>query len=205
MSAMDGACRILVIGGYGGFGARLSRRLSAHGHRVIVAGRSADRAAAFAATLAGGEGVALDTRSPDLGERIAATGAQVVVDAAGPFQQAEPRVAHAALAAGIDYCDLADARDFVCAIATLDRGAKAIDVAILSGASSVPALSGAVVRHLAEGMQRLASVDIAISASNRGGAGASVAQAMLSYAGKRFAVPRGGRDGVPRDGRRADG
>ena len=44
--------RILVIGGYGGFGARLSRRLAAAGHHVLVAGRSADKAARFAATLA---------------------------------------------------------------------------------------------------------------------------------------------------------
>lgn len=185
--------RVLVIGGYGGFGARLSRRLAAQGHLVIVAGRSAERARAFAATFAGAEGVALDTHTPDLANRIAATGAALVIDAAGPFQQAQPWVARAALAAGIDYCDLADARDFVCGIAALDAEAKAKGIAILSGASSVPALSGAVVRHLADGMARIASVDIAISASNRGGAGASVARAMLSYAGKSFGVWRGGR------------
>ncbi len=166
----------------------------AQGHRVIVAGRSAECAAAFATTLNGAEGIALDTCSPDLAARIAATGVAVVVDAAGPFQQAEPLVARAALAVGIDFCDLADARDFVCGIAALDVAAKAKGVAILSGASSVPALSGAVVRQLTEGMERVASVDIAISASNRGGAGNSVAQAMLSYAGKSFTVSRGGRD-----------
>lgn len=135
----------------------------------------------------------LDTRAPDLVERIVATGATVVVDAAGPFQQAEPLVARAALAAGIHYCDLADARDFVCGIAALDEAAMAKGITILSGASSVPALSGAVVRHLANDMDRVASIDVAISASNRGGAGESVARAMLSYAGKPFDVWRGGR------------
>ena len=43
--------RILVIGGYGGFGARLTRRLIAAGHDVLVAGRSADKAAAFCKRL----------------------------------------------------------------------------------------------------------------------------------------------------------
>lgn len=193
MSSEVAARPVLVIGGYGGFGARLSRRLAEQGHRVIVAGRTAERAIAFAATLAGAEGMALDTRAPDLAERIALTGAATVVDAAGPFQQAGPQVACAALAAGIDYCDLADARDFVCGIAALDKEAKARGVTILSGTSSVPALSGAVVRQLAQDMERVVSVDIAISASNRGGAGASVARAMLSYAGRSFRVWRGGR------------
>lgn len=184
---------ILIIGGYGGFGSRLSRRLADRGYRLIIAGRSAERARAFAATLDGAEAMALDTRAADLAGRLAASGAAVVIDAAGPFQQAEPLVARAALAAGIDYCDLADARDFVCTIGMLDAQAKARGVAILSGASSVPALSGAVMRQLASGMQRVAAVDIVISASNRGGAGKSVARAMLSYAGQRFAVWRGGR------------
>lgn len=184
---------VLIVGGYGGFGSRLSRRLAAQGVRVIVAGRSLARARAFAATLDRAEALMLDTRAPDLAARLVASDAAVVVDAAGPFQQAEPLVARAALAAGIAYCDLADARDFVCGIAALDAEAKQRGVTILSGASSVPALSGAVVRRLAAGMERVAEVDIAISASNRGGAGASVARAMLSYVGQRFAVWRGGR------------
>ena len=40
---------ILVFGGYGGFGARLSRRLAAAGHDVVVAGRRLARAEAFCA------------------------------------------------------------------------------------------------------------------------------------------------------------
>ncbi|WP_202049671.1 hypothetical protein [Sphingomonas sp. So64.6b] len=40
---------ILVLGAYGGFGARLSRRRVAAGHHVLVAGRHLDRASAFCA------------------------------------------------------------------------------------------------------------------------------------------------------------
>ena len=40
---------MLVLGGYGGFGARLSRRLAASGYAVIVAGRSLAKAERFCA------------------------------------------------------------------------------------------------------------------------------------------------------------
>ena len=48
----------------------------------------------------------------------------------------------ACIAAGAHYLDLADARDFVARIGTLDAAARAAGVAIISGASSVPALVG---------------------------------------------------------------
>jgi NAD(P)-dependent dehydrogenase (short-subunit alcohol dehydrogenase family) len=41
--------RVLVIGGYGGLGARISMRLARAGHEVLVAGRDHGRAAAFCA------------------------------------------------------------------------------------------------------------------------------------------------------------
>ncbi len=66
-------------------------------------------------------------------------------------------------------------------------------VPVISGASSVPALSGAVIRRLAENMDRVEAVEMAISASNRSSAGASVAAAALSYAGRPIRLWRGKR------------
>ena len=92
----------------------------------------------------------------------------------------------------IPYLDLADSRDFVTGIAALNKG-PAVAVPIVSGASSVPALSGAVVRALAAGLPQVERIDIAISASNRAVAGPSVAAAILSYVGKPVRVWRGQR------------
>ena len=52
----------------------------------------------------------------------------LVVDASGPFQvYGDPyRVVRAAIAAGIDYLDLADGSDFVKGIAQLDHGREAL-------------------------------------------------------------------------------
>ena len=183
--------RILVIGGYGGFGARLSRRLLAAGHQVLVAGRSLDKAAAFCAGLEGAEPVVAD-RTNGIGMVLARERPDLVIDAAGPFQGSGYTVPEACIAMRIPYLDLADSREFVAGIGGLNKGA-AVTVPIVSGASSVPALSGAVVRSLAEGLTRVERVDIAISASNRAVAGPSVAAAILSYVGKPVRVWRGRR------------
>lgn len=182
--------RILVIGGYGGFGGRLSRRLRDAGHEVIVAGRSLDKARAFCAGEAALIPLAVD-RDKDLAPALERHCPEIVVDAAGPFQGAGLDVPRTCIAAGISYLDLADARDFVARIGELDEAARQAGVAVISGASSLPALSGAVARRLAAGMEDVRAVEIALSVSNRGGAGASAAAAILSYAGQPIRLWRG--------------
>jgi hypothetical protein len=174
---------VVVLGGYGGFGTRLSRRLARDGWRVIVAGRNLAKAQAFAATLPDGAGLAAD-RSDDLAPLLERASPALLVDAAGPFQSSTYAVPLACIAAAVAYLDLADGRDFVCGIGALDAAARAAGVPVISGASSVPALSGAVVRELAAGLDSVERIDLSISASDRATAGASVAASILSYAGK---------------------
>ena len=59
-----------------------------------------------------------------------------------PYGRDPYRVARAAIAAGAHYIDLADDGAFVAGIGALDEEAKAAGVAVISGASSVPAISG---------------------------------------------------------------
>lgn len=183
--------RVLVIGGYGGFGARLSRRLVGEGWQVLVAGRSADKARAFAAGIPGAEGLAFD-RNGDCAAQLAAIKADLVIDAAGPFQGSGYDLPRACVAAGVHYLDLADAREFVCGIGALDQAARAAGVSVIAGASSLPALSGAVVRELGAGMERIEAIDMAISATTRASSGPAVVRAALSYAGQPVKLWRGG-------------
>lgn len=184
--------RALVLGGYGGFGARLSRRLADDGWQVLVAARNLERAGRFASTLDGAEAVLAD-RDGDLAALLADTKPDLLIDCAGPFQGSGYRVPEACIAAGVHYLDIADARDFVCGIEELDEAAKAARVSVVSGASTVPALTGAVLRELAEPLERVDAVDIALSASSKSTAGRSVALAMLDTAGKPVRVRQGGR------------
>ncbi len=182
--------KILILGGYGAFGARLSRRLAGDGFGILVAGRNLEAAKALASRLPNATALQAD-RNGDIAAVLDEHRPFLLIDAAGPFQKSDDRVARACVRAGVHYIDLADARDFVGAIGSLDEQATAAGVAVISGASSVPALSSAVVADLAEGMQALRSIDMSISASNRAAAGASVASAILSYVGKPVRLWRG--------------
>ena len=175
--------RVLILGGYGGFGARLSRRLAGSGWSVLVAGRHIETAQSFCATVPGTEALFAE-RNGDIGSVLAEHRPDILIDAAGPFQGSSYAVAEACIAQGVHYLDLADGRDFVTGIGCLDAAAKHRGVSVVSGASSVPALSGAAIRHLARDMDDVRAVEMSISASSRAGAGASVSASILSYVGK---------------------
>ncbi|HEY0336559.1 MAG TPA: saccharopine dehydrogenase NADP-binding domain-containing protein, partial [Burkholderiales bacterium] len=73
---------VLLIGGYGVFGGRLTRLLVQQKDlRVIVAGRSLDQAQRFCA-IHGGEAAAFD-RDGEVERQIRALAPDIVVDAAG--------------------------------------------------------------------------------------------------------------------------
>ena len=182
--------RVLVLGGYGSFGGRIAGRGAAAGFEMLVAGRSLARAEAFCAGRDRLEPVAIDG---GLAEVLARLRPFAVVDAAGPFQGADYGTARAALAAGCHYLDIADGSRFVAGIGALDVEAKAAGVCAISGASSVPALTGAAAARLAEGLERVTAVEIALSASSRGTAGRSVTAAILSYIGRPIRLRRAGR------------
>src|SRR5439155_26558140 len=136
---------------------------------VSIAARRLDRARRRAAGLPPdrARAITLD-RKAVTADLLRASGASVVVDAAGPFQGADYRVARAAIAAGMHYLDLADGRDFVAGFATLDAEARAAGVVALTGASSTPALSCAVLDRLTAGWRQIDRIEIAISPGNRG-------------------------------------
>jgi hypothetical protein len=114
----------------------------------------------------------------------------VVINTVGPFQSADYSVAQACIEAGVHCIDLADSHRFVAGIAQLDGAARAKGVAVISGASTVPALSGAVVR---ESGLAPTSIRIGLSPGNRAPRGSSVVQAILSQAGKPLPMLRGSR------------
>jgi saccharopine dehydrogenase-like NADP-dependent oxidoreductase len=191
--------RILIVGGYGAFGARAAERLASEPTlEIIIAGRSADRAAMHAAALAASTKakVAHTKLDATTADRIALRelGTSVVINASGPFQSQDYALARACIDAGCHYVDLADARSFVTGITALDAAAKAAGVAVISGASSVPGLSSAVVNNFAAAFDRLDAIEIGISPGNSFDPGVATAASMLSQAGKPHTERHGGRE-----------
>lgn len=184
--------RVLVIGGYGFFGSRLVQRLVRQPNlHIIVCGRSQ----AAAQTLVQGllfvakaklEAQVADIDEPSFSQTVQALRPDVVVHTAGPFQGQGYRVAQACIAAQSHYIDLADGREFVEGVGILNTAAERAGVLITSGASSVPALSSAVVDALAAGLHTVQSIEIGISPGNRTERGLSTVRAILGYCGKRL-------------------
>lgn len=177
---------VLVVGGVGAFGSRLVDGLIASTDLdVIIAGRGAERATAKATSI-GPRARALQLDAATVtAELLAGTGTFAVVDASGPFQGADYNLARAAIAARLHYLDLADGRAFVAGFAQLDGAARAAHVVALTGASSTPALSHAVLDRLTRGWRRIDAIEVAISPGNRNSPrGLSVIRAILSYVGK---------------------
>lgn len=158
--------KTLVLGGYGNFGARISRALAQDpGVELWVGGRDLERATAFAQSLGGSaRGVRVDAQSPDLAQGLGFLGVDLAIHTAGPFQGQDYRVPQAVAAAGAHYIDLADGRRFVCDFpAAMDAAFRHAGRIAVAGASTVPALSSAVVDHLAAGWQGIRSIDICIA------------------------------------------
>src|SRR5258707_491369 len=140
--------RVVVIGGYGNFGARVCRGLAGAGMEVIAAGRNPDEGEIALGDLPM-KHARLDHAAPEVSADLKRLSPDLVIHCAGPFQSQDYRVARAALGAGSHYFDLADARQFVSRFAqNLQSSARAADRLAVSGASSVPALSSAVIASL---------------------------------------------------------
>ena len=175
--------KVLIIGASGVFGSRLAMRLALEpGFETLLAGRRRAPLEKVAAQLAGpSETRMLDRDALTAGDLA---GVDVVVDAAGPFQGSHSRVIEAAITAGVHYVDFADSRAFVAAIGQHDAAARAAGVAVISGASSIPALSHAVIDELVAGWQQVDTIKVGIFPGNRAPRGRSVVAAILSYVGK---------------------
>lgn len=188
--------RVVVLGASGVFGSRAVRRL-AHDDRfqLVLAGRRIDaletlRDALGDATI---EIASIDVDAADFAEHLAALRPQLLIHTAGPFQGRDYRVAEACIACASHYIDLADARDFVCGIGALDERARDAGCMVITGASSVPALSAAVVDALAPRFARIDSIEHAINPGNRTPRGDATVAAILGYCGKPIRVWRDGR------------
>ncbi len=183
--------RLLLIGASGVFGSRIAQQLAAEqGIKLTLAGRNLNSLSKVATATGGGA----DTISLDRNHMTAADLADydLVIDAAGPFQSSSLQVIEAAIAAHCHYIDLADGREFIASIGQFDTAARVAGIAVISGASSIPALSHAVIDDMTEHWQYIDSIYIGIFPGNRAPRGRAVVEAILSYVGKPMRVFRQG-------------
>lgn len=185
--------KTLVLGGYGNFGARISRALAnTPGIDLLIAGRDADKAKELAAEC-GVTGVVVDVDDPKLSEVLGKLGVGLVIHTAGPFQDQGYAVANAAAQVAAHYIDLADGRRFVCDFpAALDTAFRSRQRLAITGASTVPALSSAVVDALTRGWSAVTEIDFCIAPAQTAPRGVATMAAVLNYCGAPIQVWQGG-------------
>ncbi|MBA1289535.1 saccharopine dehydrogenase family protein [Pseudomonas japonica] len=191
------ALRVLVVGAYGNFGRIISNHLNRiPGLELVITGRDPLKLDARLRELELASGVRHagwcgDVLLPGFAHALPGLKLDWVIHTGGPFQGQLYSVAEACIAAGVNYCDLADCRSFVNGIGTLDEQARNAGVAILSGCSSVPSLSCAILDHVKERFWRIDSIEHGISSSAKM-PGLSTVEGVLAYAGRPITQLRGG-------------
>lgn len=188
--------KILILGGYGVFGGRLAQLLAERADlTLLVSGRDLAKAQAFCRAWQGAAKVIpLRADRGAIEPAIATERPDLLVDASGPFQSygSDPyAVPRACIAHGVNYLDFADGAEFVAGVAAYDQAAKAANVFALSGVSSFPVLTAAVLREAAKTMQ-IAHVRGGIAPSPYAGVGENVMRAVLGYAGSKVALMQDG-------------
>ncbi len=186
---------VLVLGGYGNFGKRICETLAKQSNvNLLIAGRSQEKAAQLCEKLKSGDAasditpIVLDIFSENFPQQLNSLNPFLVIHTSGPFQGQDYRVPQACISTGAHYIDLADDRRYVSDITKLNEQAKAKNLLVVSGASSVPGLSSTVIDHFAQEFSRIDVIDIAIAPGNRAERGEATVKAILSYTGHKISV-----------------
>ncbi len=192
--------KTVVLGGYGNFGKRICLALAINPEiELLIAGRDLAKAqdlARHCSSLHGNPARALrlDYQQSDFTQALRAAGAELVIHTAGPFQQQGYQVAQAVAAADAHYIDLADGRRFVCDFAAaLNAPFRQAGKLAITGASTVPALSSAVIDELTRGWQRIDDISYCIGPAQTAPRGIATMAAVLCYAGQAIQVWQDGR------------
>jgi hypothetical protein len=169
--------RIVVIGGRGFFGAAAADLLRRDGLSPLVAARRQ------------GADVVADAEDP-ASLRAVLRPHDVVIDAAGPFQQRSTTLLETCLTIGCDVIDLADSFDHVGKVQALAPAIASAGLRVLTACSSVSAVSAALVRL--SGIQAPVRVSTFLAPATRNTSTAATSQSLLSMLDHPVRVVRNG-------------
>jgi hypothetical protein len=181
--------RVLILGGYGNFGARIAQMLSSEPNiQLIIAGRNKALADQCAEGLGGlAEGLRLERDAVNLAAQLKALHLDLLIHCAGPFQkESDYRVAKACIESRTPYIDISDGRRFVCDFHRLSPAAEAAGISMVSGASSLPGLSSAAIAEIQLELPVIHSIDIAIAPAHRIDRGLATVRAGFESLGHSF-------------------
>jgi len=191
MKQLNNQKTILVLGGYGTFGSRIVKALCAKGYILLINGRNKAKAEGLLQRILKDQQDAKVKEACfdvfiELNQQLQNIKPDLVIHCCGPFQDQDTKTAETIIAAGIHYIDLSDGRGYCQNILKLNALAKQTKVTAITGASTVPTLSSAVLLYLQKRycIENFESVRIGISPGQKTSRGLATTQAVLSYVGK---------------------
>jgi len=181
--------KVLIFGGYGNFGKRISRSLAKSAIPIIIAGRNKEKAKMLAENLEkefpkSDIKIAIFDVHNELADYLRLEQPLVAINTCGPFQDNNYQIVQDCLECGVNYIDLSDGHDFVCGIDRFDKHAKEQNILVVSGASTVPALSSAVIENYKNKFKNIDSIKFGINPGGKSEYGLATAKGVLSYLGK---------------------
>lgn len=173
--------KILVLGGYGVYGGRISRALAADpAIDCIVAGRhppSKSRDMHSRTSY-----VKLDINS-FTSLRTTLPGMFAVVNAIGPFNANDYRIAEQCAELGIHYVDLADTREYVAGFHRLNRKAQQTGALLVTGAGYTPAVSTMLVDSIQHDFDKIKELHVLVSPGNKSPRGRAALHSLMQQVG----------------------
>lgn len=181
----------LVIGGYGTFGSHVARELARLQLPLVITGRDASRAEAFARSL----GPTCQARAIDVTRlescKAALVGQPVVVNCAGPFGELGTSLLDACLAEGCHYVDIADDRRYTALVRSYGARFQQQDLAAVFGCSSLPGISGALGLLAHQGTKAPQRARVTLFIGNNNPKGDAAVRSLLAGLGQPIQAPQG--------------
>lgn len=183
--------KILVIGGYGSYGKRITGALSEiEGVECIAAGRNPPRRSKR--TNRNISYMALDCNDPGTFKTVL-PGMFAVINVRGSFNNQDYRIAEQCATFGVNYIDLADSREYISGFTRLNRAAVRNNVLLVTGAGFSPTISSLLVDSVTSDFTRIAEVNVFVSFGNKNMGGIASMRSLLSQIGKTMRLKGRGR------------
>lgn len=188
--------KVLILGATGNFGRRIAQGLVEKNVAIIISGRREDALLALKKQLSK---AAVDTCidilcfdfKKRLSQELLRLRPPLVINASGPFQTADFTTAINCILLGVNYIDISDAREYVNDFSILEEEAIKKNCIAITGASTLPCLSSAVLNYYKDEFKIIDSLKYGITLGQKNERGLASLKAVLSYAGCRLQDFRG--------------
>ncbi len=181
---------VMIFGAAGNFGGKIASSLAKAGISLILVGRTEKNLNELKSKIEAINSkisvaiVAVSDIETTLTDHLKFFKPFIVINTCGPFQLIDCSVAKSCIIQKTHYIDLADGRQYVENFTSLDELAIANDCIAISGASTVPCLSSAVLEHYKDQFNEFESLKYGIAPGQRADRGLSTVRGVLSYTGK---------------------